>query len=377
MITTLPAGPGALARRGGSRVHVVDGAKRGSRVAPLRQERSRRRRTAEPRALELDTVASRWQLALDAADRALSAAGDRSGLPPAEVNRRRRELARERALTAERLATVAAVVRVRPRPWLSPIPLTPRMLGLPATVRACLFDLDGVLTNSGALHATAWAEVFDDLLLRQAENSGWHFRPFNRDAEYHAYLEGRPRLEGIHAFLESRGIRLREGRPGDPASMDTAYGLARRKSDVLARGLRHEVSDLPDARRYLEAAGHAGLERAVISASASTSRMLEAAGLATLVEARVDAAVMRAEGLRSRPAPDVLLAACHRLGVAPAETVTFTQAPAGVAAGLAAGVLVVGIADGAQRDLLLGSGAERVVPALGSLLDRQLLDRRQ
>ena len=280
---------------------------------------------------------------------------------------------RERQQTARMLVDLAQMAGVRPVPWLAPVPLSATMLGLPATTKACLFDLEGVLTDSALLHAQAWSEVFDEFLLRLSDKTGWAFIPFDRGADYRAYLDGRPRLEGIHAFLESRGIRLPEGRPDDPAEADTACGLAARKGEALERRLhQHGVTALDGARRYLEAAGHAGLKRAVVSASASTLPMLELAGLATLVEARVDAGVSRAEGLRGRPAPDLLLYACERLGVRPEETVTFTHNPAGVAAGLAGGLGVIGVGEGARGEALLGFGAERVVPSVSTLLDRVL-----
>jgi beta-phosphoglucomutase-like phosphatase (HAD superfamily) len=301
----------------------------------------------------------------------LSAAG---GLLPApELERRQRELARERQETAKILRRLANVAGVRPVPWLSPVPVTTKMLGLPATTRACLFDLDGVLTDSAVLHAWAWGEVFDEFLLRLSEKTGWHFIPFEREADYSAYIDGRTRLEGIHAFLDSRGIRLREGRVEDPARADSAEGLAKRKGEVLSRGLRqHGVTALAGARRYLEATGHAGLERAVVSASTSTLPMLELANLATLVEERVDAEDIRSEGLRSRPAPDLLVVACRRLGIGPEDAVTFTHTAAGVAAGHAARLGVIGVGDRAQQELLQGFGAERVVPSLSVLLDHQL-----
>jgi beta-phosphoglucomutase-like phosphatase (HAD superfamily) len=323
------------------------------------------------RPLELDTASSHWQLALDRAQRALSAAG---GLLPApELGRRQRELAWERQETAKALRRLANVTGVRPVPWLSPVPVTTRMLGLPATTRACLFDLDGVLTDSAVLHAWAWGEVFDEFLLRLSEKTGWQFIPFERETDYSAYIDGRTRLEGIHAFLDSRGIRLRDGRVNDPVTADSAEGLAKRKGEVLSRGLRqHGVTALTGARRYLEAAGHAGLERAVVSASTSTLPMLELANLATLVEERVDAEDIRSEGLRSRPAPDLLVVACRRLGVQPEEAVTFTHSAAGVAAGHAAGLGVIGVGDREQRELLQGFGAEEVVPSLSVLLDHQL-----
>ena len=326
---------------------------------------------SEPRrSLDLDTVALGWQRAFDANDHALAAV---SGfLPESALRQERSALTQERQQTATMLADLARLVDIRPAPWLSQVPVSARMLGLPDAVRACLFDLDGVLTDSGVLHALAWAEAFDPFLLRVSERAGWGFIPFDR-ADYDAYLDGHPRLEGVHAFLASRGIHLPEGRPDDPSGAETAYGLARRKSEALTRGLsRHGVNALRGARRYLEACGFAGLGRGVVSASTRTLPMLELAGLATLVEERADAEVIRTHGLRSRPAPDLLLAACARFGVAPDETVTFTHSPAGVAAGHVAGMTVIGVGTGEQAELLRGFGAEVVVDALSSLLDRRL-----
>lgn len=294
-------------------------------------------------------------------------------LPATAARRRLDQLARERQHAARQLVRLADVAGARPEPWLSPVPVTNRMLGLAVTARACVFDVEGVLTDSAALHASAWGEVFDDLLLRMSVRTGWHFIPFDRVADYRAYVEGRSRLEGIHAFLDSRGIRIPEGRSDGPADADTACGLATRKAQTLARGLgRNGVAPLPGALRYVQAAARAGLERAAVSASANTLPMLELAGLAALVEERVDASVIRSEGLRSRPAPDLLLAACRRLSVPPAQAVTLTNSAAGVAAGNAAGLAVVGIAEGAQAEVLQGFGAKRVVPSLTVLLDSRL-----
>jgi HAD superfamily hydrolase (TIGR01509 family) len=237
------------------------------------------------------------------------------------------------------------------------------MLGVPEGVSACLFDLDGVLTDSGVLHARAWAEVFDEFLLRSSETTGWHFIPFDRQVDYRDYIDGRSRLEGAEAFLASRGMQL----------PDAARDLAARKGAALERALHQRgVAALPGARRYLEAAGHAGLGRAVVSASSSTLPMLELAGLTSVVEERVDADVIRTEHLRSRPAPDLLLDACRRLGARPEDAVTLTHSAAGVAAGHAAGLTVIGVGSGTDAELLHGFGAEQVVPSLRSLLDPRL-----
>ena len=104
--------------------------------------------------------------------------------------------------------------------------------------------------------------------------------------------------------------------------------------------------------------------------------MLQLAGLDALVDERVDADVIRRERLRSRPAPDLLLVACRRLGVPPEAAVTFTHSAAGIAAGRAAGLEVVGVGEGEDAETLSGFGAERVVPAVSALLDPRLREER-
>jgi HAD superfamily hydrolase (TIGR01509 family) len=320
--------------------------------------------------LDLDRLAYRWQLALDSAQRALAA--ESGFLPGNELHERSGKLGQERQATAATLTNLARVAGIRPEPWLSPVPVTPKMLGLGETVRGCVFDLDGVLTDSGVLHAAAWAEVFDDLLLRISERAGWHFIRFDRVDDYRAYLDGRPRLEGIHAFLASRGIHLPQGHRDDPSSAETSYGLARGKSEALARVLERGVTALDGAHRYLQAAGYARLGRAVVSASASTAPMLELSGLSSSVDTYLDADAIRDEQLRSRPAPDVLLAACRRLELEPKNVVTFTHSAAGIAAGRAAGLAVVGIGNERLRAELADYGADRVAASLAQLLEGRL-----
>lgn len=308
---------------------------------------------------------------MDAGELALRAAAE--SLPACYLNERRRELLRERQDTVELLEAVARATGIRPLPWLSPVPVRRELIGLPSLARACLFDLDGVLTDSARVHASAWAQVLDEFLLRSTSTTGWYFTPFDPDADYRTYIEGRSRLEGIHAFLDSRGIRLPEGRVDDPPDADTAQGLAKRKGDALARGLlQRGVTALPGVHRYLDAAGRAGIARGVISASASTLEMLDLAGLARLLEVCIDADVIHGEAIRTPPAPDVLLAACRRLGVPPSDAVTFTHSAAGVVAGQAAGLTVVGVAQGSDAELLRDFGAERIVPSLSALLEGSL-----
>ena len=319
----------------------------------------------------LDRIALEWERAFDADERALAAAGAHP--LDLDVAQRRRDLAQERLDTSDLLARVAHLAGVQPAPWLSLIPVSRKMLGLPPDARACLFDLDGVLTDSGALQARSWADAFDPFLLSLSEQTDWLYVPFDLDVDYRAYFDGRPRLEGVHLFLNAHGIHLPEGHPDDSSDVATAHGLARRKSEALTRGLHARgVNTIGGARRYLEASAAAGLGRVAVSASTRTSPMLELAGLSALIDECVDADVIAAQGLRSRPAPDLLLAACARVGVRPDEAVTFTHSPEGVAAGHTAGLQVIGVGAGDRGVLLRGFGAEVVVPSLASLLDRRL-----
>jgi beta-phosphoglucomutase-like phosphatase (HAD superfamily) len=314
---------------------------------------------------DLNSAAARWQWAFDAAAAALDA--NRETLPATALAVHAQKLVHQRAEAAQLLREVAALTGVRPVPWFASGIVTPRMLGLPQSTEACLFDLDGVLTNSDALHAEAWAGALEPVLLAAASEERLHYAPFDRVADYHAYFDGRRRLEGIQLFLAGRGLRL------PPAKLDE---VARRKGDLLEHGLRARgIAGLAGADRYLQGAALARLRRGVVSASLTATPMLERAGLARLVDARVDAETLRSGGLRSRPAPDLLVAACTTLEADPAHTVSLTHSGPGVVAALALGMSVIGVATGADADALRHYGAETVVPSLSALLDPALRER--
>jgi beta-phosphoglucomutase family hydrolase len=252
------------------------------------------------------------------------------------------------------------------------------MLGLPEGVLACVFDLDGVLTASTELHAAAWAETFNELLARRVERTGERFapfRPFNPATDYDAHIHGKPRLQGVHAFLASRGIRLPEGHDDDPASAETVHGLANRKNEALLSGLdRQGVEAFAGSRRYLEDAREAGVLCGVVSASANTEEILARAGLDALIQDRVDGNTIRAEKLQSKPAPDTLLAALRLLGVRPQQAAAFETTLDGISAAGAAGLGLVVAVDraGGGRERLRAAGADVVVTDLVDLLDPTL-----
>ena len=244
------------------------------------------------------------------------------------------------------------------------------MLGLPDGVTACLFDLDGVLTDTAAVHNSAWTQTFDEYLRRRAEATGEPFVAFDPGADYNDHVDGKKREDGVRAFLASRGIVLAEGTPDDAPAAETVWGIGNRKNELLLATLERDgVEVYEGSRRYLEAARDAGLRRAVVSSSANTAQVLEVTGLGELVELRVDGLTARERSLPGKPAPDTFLAAAADLGVTPAQAVVFEDALAGVRAGRAGDFgYVVGVDRVGQADALRAQGADVVVQDLAELL---------
>ena len=245
------------------------------------------------------------------------------------------------------------------------------VIGLPDSVRACLFDLDGVLTRTATVHAAAWKETFDGYLSERAARTGEEFVPFDPVADYARYVDGKPRYDGVRSFLAARGIELPEGADGDPPDTETVSGLGNRKNGLVLRMIREEgVKAYEGSVRYLEAARDAGMRRAVVSSSANTRDVLVAAGIEGFFEARIDGVVAEREGLKGKPAPDTFLAGARTLGVAPREAAVFEDALVGVAAGRAGSFAwVVGVDRVGQAQALREHGASIVVSDLSELLE--------
>jgi beta-phosphoglucomutase family hydrolase len=244
------------------------------------------------------------------------------------------------------------------------------MLGLPDGSRACLFDLDGVLTDTASVHAAAWKQMFDEYLRARAERDGTPFHPFDVKDDYGPYVDGRPRLDGTRGFLSSRGIQLPEGSPDDAPDAETLWGLSTRKNDLVQEKIRTVGVDVyPGSVRYLHAVKEAGLFAACVSSSANAEQVLQVAGLSALIDHRVDGVVAKQRGLPGKPAPDTFLAAAADLGVAKEEAVVFEDALAGVASGRAGGFgYVVGVDRVGHADALREHGADIVVRDLEELL---------
>lgn len=224
-------------------------------------------------------------------------------------------------------------------------------LGLPDVVRACLFDMDGVLTKTATVHFKAWKQMFEE------EGYG----PFGQD-DYNEHVDGLPRDDGIRAFLKSRGERP------DDAEVER---LGDRKNAIVQEVLdRDGVEVYGGSVRYVEAARDAGLRRAVVSSSANTRHVLQVAGLLDLFEAIVDGNAIKERGMRGKPAPDTFLAGAQALGADAAHAAVFEDATSGVQAGHDGGFgCVIGVDRVGHADDLRAHGATVVVRDLDELLD--------
>ncbi|MER7751411.1 beta-phosphoglucomutase family hydrolase [Kitasatospora sp. NPDC097643] len=244
------------------------------------------------------------------------------------------------------------------------------MLGLPDDIRAFLFDLDGVLTQTATVHAAAWKDTFDAFLRAESARTGGQFVPFDAVADYDAHVDGRPRLDGTRAFLASRGIELPEGGDDDPPNARTVHGISRAKNETVLRMIREQgVQPYQGSVAYVRRLRELGLPSAVVSSSANCRDVLRSAGIEELFDVIVDGIVAKREGLPGKPAPDTYLYAARTLGVEPVHAAVFEDALAGVASGRAGGFgAVVGVNRTGQAAELRRDGASVVVDDLAELL---------
>jgi beta-phosphoglucomutase family hydrolase len=224
-------------------------------------------------------------------------------------------------------------------------------LGLSPHITACLFDLDGVITATATVHARAWKQVFDEFHI-----------PYDEVADYDAYVDGKPRVDGVRSVLEARHTE---------ATGDLVEKIAARKDDLFLQLIHeHGVETYPGSLRYLQAVRQDGKQTAVVSSSKNTTEVLHAAGLRDLFDAQVDGNVAEREQLRGKPQPDTYWRAAELLHTAPDDAAVYEDALAGVEAGRAGGFgMVIGVDRAGQAEALKAHGADVVVRDLADLLD--------
>ena len=235
---------------------------------------------------------------------------------------------------------------------------------------AAVFDLDGVLTDTAVIHAAAWKSVFDYYLRMVAARRSEPFLPFDAKEDYLAFVDGRPRYDGVRTFLGSRGITLPEGSEGDPEDAETIQALGDRKARLVLEKLGRGVDAMPGAEALLQDLRRAGMKIAVASSSKNCAAVLAAARLDGYVDVRTDGIDAAALGLPGKPDPALFLEAARRLAVEPRRAILFEDALAGVEAGRRGDFCcVVGVDSGGNAAALRQRGADVVI---GSLADVQV-----
>ncbi|WP_298747926.1 HAD family phosphatase [uncultured Serinicoccus sp.] len=232
-------------------------------------------------------------------------------------------------------------------------------------VTAVLFDLDGVLTPTADVHMRAWETMFTRVLDQQPTPQ----EPYT-DQDYYAYIDGKPRYDGVQSFLDARGIDLPYGQPSDPPELASVCGLGNRKNEIFNEVLAERgIRAYPGSLRLLDALEERGIAMAVVSSSKNAPSVLAAAGIAERFPVVVDGSVATRERLPGKPNPDTFLYAASELGHEPATCVVVEDAVSGVQAGAAGGFArVIGVDRGAGRSVLRDAGADEVVSDLADLV---------
>ena len=229
---------------------------------------------------------------------------------------------------------------------------------------AVLFDLDGVITDTAKMHASAWKQAFDEFLKKRAD--GESYKPFDKQSDYEDYVDGKPRYDGAQSFLESRRIDVPRGNPDDSADTETACGIANRKNKLFEEALKKERVDVFEGTvAWIRSLRRAGIKTAVVSSSKHCRDIIHNAGLEDLFDARVDGDTADRLKLEGKPAPDIYLKAAEMLGVDAGRAVVVEDALAGVEAGHRGGFgLVIGMDRKHDADALRENGADTVVSDL-------------
>lgn len=237
------------------------------------------------------------------------------------------------------------------------------------TLKGVVFDLDGVITRTAKVHAQAWETAFNEFLKYHAEEKNVPFEPFDPSADYHNYVDGKPRFEGVLSFLKSRGVRLPPGTPEDPPNLESVCGVGNRKNELYQDILRREGPEVfASSVELINELKARGVRVGVATSSRNCSLVLSLAGLEDVFETQVDGVVSAELDLKGKPEADIFVTAARNLGINPGECVVVEDAISGVQAGRTGNFgMTLGIARNVQGEMLMRFGADRVVSDLGEI----------
>lgn len=234
---------------------------------------------------------------------------------------------------------------------------------------AVIFDLDGVVTDTASVHADAWKKMFDEFLSQYAACNNKPFQPFDIDADYRLYVDGKPRFDGVRSFLRSRGVNLPEGQPDDLPGTESIHGLGKLKNEYLLKHIGDHGAEVYDSTiDFIHSLKKQGCKTAIISSSRNCAMILDSTNLSSLFDVRVDGLDSEVLGIKGKPAPDIFLEAARQLKAKPERAVVIEDAISGVQAGKAGKFrLVVGVARTGDKESLLENGADVVVEDLSEI----------
>jgi trehalose 6-phosphate phosphatase len=234
-------------------------------------------------------------------------------------------------------------------------------------IKAAIFDLDGVITETATLHARAWKQMFDAYNKRRKEDGKNTYTEFSIEEDYPVYLDGKPRYKGVKSFLESRQLDLPYGDPDDEPGKETICGLGNLKNDYFHKILDEEGVHIIEKNVFkLKEWRNKGLKTAIISSSKNCKQILKAAGIEHLFDVRVDGVISKERNLKGKPDPDIFVEAARELNVKPEESIIIEDALSGVEAGRRGNFkIVIGISGDNYKEQMLKRGADVVVRDLG------------
>jgi len=247
--------------------------------------------------------------------------------------------------------------------------LDSRPVAVAVHFETAIFDMDGVVTHTAELHGTAWKELFDWYSSERTRRGEPGFRPFDIKADYRAYVDGKPRHEGVRSFLASRGITLPEGDPADGPDKETIHGLGKRKDELFERELHGKGAAVyPSTVALIQQLRAAGVRIGLVTSSRHGREVLAMAGVTELFDVILDGVDAAKLGLRGKPNPDMFVTAVERLDCQARKSIVFEDSVAGVQAGRQGGFgLVIGVDRGGNRHALIEAGADLVVSDLDEL----------